>query len=289
MRIAAFLLTGLLLTCAAMAQEKRPVLKPKIDQAALDKLGWRLSSQAYTFRSLTLFETIDLLSDLGIGVIEMYPGQRYSPDKPDVKADHNMPPELVEALIVKLKEKNVKPVLYGVVGLPNDEAQQRKVFDYAKKLGMETIVSEPPLESIELIDKLANEYEIDVAIHDHPKPSLYWNPDAVLKACEGRSKRIGACADIGHWRRSDLVPVDCVRKLEGKIISLHVKDIDEKKEDVVWGTGLVDVKAVLVELKRQGAKPVFSIEYEKGSGDELVANVSKCIEYFSSVATELAK
>jgi sugar phosphate isomerase/epimerase len=196
---------------------------------------------------------------------------------------------LVDGLIKKLKDANVTPVLYGVVGLPNDEAQQRKVFEYAKKLGLETIVSEPPADAFELIDKLANEYQINVAIHDHPKPSHYWNPDAVLKVCEGRSRRIGACADIGHWARSELVPAECIKKLEGRIVSLHVKDIDEKKEDVVWGNGKVDVRAVLVELHRQGAKPVFSIEYEKGKGDELVANVAKSVEFFNSVVTELAK
>ena len=37
-----------------------------------------------------------------------------------------------------------------------------------------------------------------------------------MKVCEGRSDRIGACADIGHWYRSGLVPVECLKKLQGR-------------------------------------------------------------------------
>jgi sugar phosphate isomerase/epimerase len=263
--------------------------KVKLDQQALDKLDWRLGSQAYTFRKLSLFETIDLLSAMGIRYIELYPGQKYSPDKPDTKADHNMPDELVDGLIAKLKEKNVTPVLYGVVPLGADEAADRKVFEFAKKLKLEGVVSEPPRDAIELVDKLAGEYGMKVAIHDHPKPSLYWDCHTVIEATKD-AKSVGACADIGHWRRSGLEPVECVKMLKGKIISSHLKDIDEKKEDVPWGTGTVGVRDVLEELHRQNAKGIiFSIEYEKGEGDELIANVAKSVEFFNSVVTELAK
>ncbi len=265
-----------------------PIPQVKLDQQAMEKLGWRLGSQAYTFRKLSLFETIDLLDAMGIRYIEMYPGQRYSPMRPDVKANHDMSDELVDELIAKLKEKNVTPVLYGVVPLPNDEAKARKVFDYAKKLKLEGIVSEPPKDAIPLIDRLAGEYGIKVAIHNHPQPSTWYDCQSVLDATK-ETKNVAACADIGHWRRSELTPVECIKMLKGRIISLHVKDIDEKKEDVPWGTGRVDVRAVLEELHRQQAKDlIFSIEYEKGEGDELVANVAKSVEFFNQVVSELA-
>lgn len=292
--VVAATLVCLLMAADAHGQDKpaetvsAPVPKVQLNQAALDKLGWRIGCQAYTFRALSLFETIDLLHSMGIHYIEMYPGQRYSPEDDKLKADHNLPPEKVDQLLKKLKDADVTAVLYGVVGLSKDEAESRKVFDFAKKMGLETIVSEPPTDAFEVLDRLANEYQINVAIHDHPKPSIYWDCHTVLKVSEGRSQRIGACADIGHWRRSELTPVDCIRMLKGRIISLHVKDIDEHKEDVIWGSGKVDVRAVLTELKEQGAKPIFSVEYEKGKGDELIANVAKSIEFFNHVATELA-
>ena len=265
-----------------------PIPQVKLDQQAMEKLGWRLGSQAYTFRKLSLFETIDLLDAMGIRYIEMYPGQRFSPMRPDVKADHNMSAELVDELIAKLKEKNVTPVLYGVVDLPDDEAKSRKVFEYAKKLKLEGIVSELHPKAVPLADRLAGEYGIKVAIHNHPSPSRYDDCQKVIAATKD-AKHVRACADIGHWRRSDLTPADCVKMLEGKVVSLHVKDVDANKEDVVWGTGRVDVRAVLEELHRQQATNlIFSIEYEKGEGDELVANVAKSVEFFNQVVSELA-
>jgi hypothetical protein len=44
----------------------------------------------------------------------------------------------------------------------------------------------------------------------------------------------------------------------------------------------------MTELKRQGIKPFFAIEYETGQGTELVRNVAMSVEYFSLVATHLA-
>src|SRR5438874_5780527 len=117
--IALMLLLMTLPALAADAPSKTPT--PNVDQAALDKLGWRLGCQAWTFRKVSLFETIDLLNKLGIRYIELYPGQKLAPGA-DEKADHNMSPEALDRLIKKLKDANVTPVSYGVVGLSNDEA-----------------------------------------------------------------------------------------------------------------------------------------------------------------------
>jgi sugar phosphate isomerase/epimerase len=260
-----------------------------INYDALNKLGWKLSCQAYTFREMSFFETLDLLQAMDIHYVELYPGQKLSKEHPELKTDHNMSEEAFAQLQNKLAETHIKAVNYGVVDLPNDEAKARKVFDFAKKLGLETIVAEPPEDAFEMLDKLCNEYQINIAIHDHPKPSHYWNPDLVLKVSEGRSHRIGSCSDVGHWLTSGLVPLDCIKKLEGRIISLHVKDHDDKNLDVIWGTGRCDIKGIMTELKRQGFKGVFSAEYERSHGHELASNVAKSYDYFSEVATELAK
>jgi len=255
----------------------------------MDRLGWKLSCQAYTFRALSAFETIDLVHDLGLKYIEFYPGQRFSKEKPEAKLDHNMSPELLAELQQKLKEDGIQPMNYGVVGLGNNETEDRKVFDWAKKLGLQTIVSEPPEDSFELLDRLCQEYGMNVAIHDHPRPSHYWNPDTVLKVAQGRSKRIGSCSDTGHWYRSDLVPVECLKKLEGRVVSLHFKDLSPQKSDVPWGTGECNARGMLEELKRQNFHGVFSIEYESTTGDVLKGNVQKCIAWFNDQAADLAK
>src|SRR6185503_14797996 len=83
---------------AGTAAQVAPIPKPDINYAALDKLGWKLGCQAYTFRALTLFETLDILHDLDIHYVELFPGQKLSPENPKVLTKHDMAPEFVKML-----------------------------------------------------------------------------------------------------------------------------------------------------------------------------------------------
>jgi sugar phosphate isomerase/epimerase len=178
---------------------------------------------------------------------------------------------------------------YGVVGVGNSEAEARKVFEFAKKMGLETIVSEPDKKMFDTLNKLVEEYKINLAVHDHPKQPnkpeyWHWNPDELAAVVKGKSPRLGSCSDTGHWFRSGLVPVECVKKLEGHVISFHLKDLNDKKQDVPWGMGQCDIKGILDEVVRQRLSPVFSIEYESSKEKALVDNVRKCAEYLSAEA-----
>jgi sugar phosphate isomerase/epimerase len=280
---------ALLLLCAvALPASAADVPHPKIDQAAIDKLGWKLSCQRGRSASCRCSKRSTPSPAWACITSSCIRARRWRRGRTS-KFDHNATQEQIDAVLAKCKSAGVTPINYGVVGLPNEDGDARKVFDFAKKMGLKTIVSEPPKDAFQLVDRLASEYKINVAIHDHPKPSIYWNPDSGARGLQGRSQLIGACADVGHWYRSGLVPLECLKKLEGRIISLHFKDIAENKEDVVWGTGKCDVPAMMAEIKRQKIQPVFSIEYETGEGQELLNNVAKSIEFFSQQASELAK
>lgn len=246
--------------------------------------GWRLGMQAYTFNRFTFFEAVDKTASLGLDWIEAYPGQKLSADS-NFTVDHNMSDEACQLMQAKLRDAGVRLINYGVVGLSKDEAASRKVFDWAKKMGVRTIVSEPPEDAFDTIEKLCEEYEISVAIHNHPKPSHYWNPETVLKVIEGRSQRIGACADTGHWVRSSLDPVECLKKLEGRIISSHFKELQDG-HDVPWGQGQNRATALLKELHRQGYRGSFSIEYEHNWLNS-VPEIRQCVAFFNKMANEL--
>jgi len=252
--------------------------------------GWRLGTQAYTFKKFTFFEAIEKAESLGLNWIEAYPGQTVSADSPDVKMNHMMGSDAREKVKERLAASRVRLVNYGVVRLPPDEAQSRKVYDFAKDFGIETIVAEPKPEAFDMLERLCQEYGIKLAIHNHPKPSFYWNPDKVLEVCKGRSPLIGACADTGHWMRSGINPLEAIKKLEGRIISFHFKDLNEfgnrNAHDVVWGTGKADVKALLAEIDRQGFAGVFSIEYEHNWENSL-PEIRRSVAYFNEVAGQI--
>ncbi len=258
------------------------------DSSAAEQLGWHLATKAYTFRDITLLETIEISRSLGVADFEMNPGQRLSKENP-VKTDQTLAPELREQIKSAFQKAAVRPVNFGVIKLTHDEAADRKIFNLARDLGIRTIVSEPDADAFDLLDKLCEEYGIDVAIHNHPQPSHYWNPETVLAAIKGHSSRIGACADVGHWTRSGLDASDCLRQLEGHIKTLHFKDVNDDKKDVPWGSGKTNVRAMLDELHRQGFKGVFSMEYESAAGDALLDALRQSIVYFDTEARRIAR
>jgi sugar phosphate isomerase/epimerase len=258
--------------------------EPPAGASHAEKLGWRLGCQAWTFNNHTFFDAVDTTAGLGLHYIEAFPNQKVSKDI-SAKFNEGLSPSDRKAIKQKLSDSGVKLVNYGVTGIDG-----RKTFDFAKDMGLETIVSEPAEKDFPKLDELCGEYEINIAIHDHPKPSHYWNPDTVLKVTKGLSKRIGACCDTGHWPRSGLNALDCLKKLEGRIISFHFKDVNKTggdAHDVPWGTGINNVKGMLAEIHRQGVKAVFSVEYEYNTNN-LLPEVAQSIAYFDKVSAELA-
>ena len=248
-----------------------------------EKLGWRLGCQAWSFNKSSFFEAIDKTASLGLLHIEAFPGQRVSKEISAGFGD-GLSTEQRKTIKQKLSDSGVKLVNFGVTGISG-----RKTFDFAKDMGIETIVSEPDEGDFQKLDALCGEYEINVAIHNHPKDSHYWSPDTVLKVTKGLSKRIGACCDTGHWPRSGLNSVECLKKLEGRIISFHFKDVNKTggdAHDVPWGTGINDVKGMLTEIHRQGIKAMFSVEYEY-NWDHSLPEIALCVAYFDKIAAEL--
>jgi sugar phosphate isomerase/epimerase len=252
--------------------------------------GWRLAVQAWTFNRFTFSETVEKAASLGLRWIEAYPGQQVRPGAKDVTMGPGLSATERAGVKKMLADAGVRLVNFGVVDLSNDESACRRVFDFARDMGIETIVSEPPEEAFGLVDRLCAEYKIKVALHNHPRPSRYWNPDKVLEVCKGRSQWLGACADVGHWLRSGIDPLAAITKLNGRIIVFHFKDLnvagDPEAHDVVWGTGVANVGTLLKELDRQKFKGVFSIEYEYHWENSL-PEVRSCIAAFEQVAGSL--
>src|SRR5699024_12411480 len=106
-----------------------------------------------------------------------------------------------EAVKELLEEHDLEMVSYGVF-VPETEDDWKQLFEFADVMGLDNIAAEPKEDHLSLISDLADEYGINVAIHNHPNPSHYWDPDILLSAIEGQSSRIGAAADVEIGRAS---------------------------------------------------------------------------------------
>jgi len=276
-----------------------------IDSSAADKLGWQMAIHAYTFRKFSIFDCIDKTAALGLKYMSL--SGSVNLDGKNSTTTVNLSDKDAEAIKNAVAAKGLKLVNIGVVKLPPNEAESRKVYEFARKMGIDTLVAEPEPAALDLVEKLCKEYKIKVAFHNHPKPSRYWNPDTVLEAVKGRTPLMGACADTGHWLRSGLNPVECLKKLNGRVICLHFKDLvpdapgaqakapakKKKREskamhDVPWGTGVGNVKAQMAELKRQHFKGAFCVEYEY-NWENSMPEIAKCVDFFYATCAELAK
>lgn len=251
---------------------------------------WRLGAQSYSFNRFTFEEAIAKNKACGMKYIEVFPDQKIGEGFGDT-VFKNMTPAQRQQVKQMLKDNGVTLTCYGVI-TPRGEQEWRKLFDFAKDMGFEDIVSEPPEGDLPMIDKLCQEYQIGVAIHNHPKPSHYWDYRTVLQACEGRSKWIGSCSDTGHWMRSGIDPLEAILALgrAGRIRSLHFKDLNrygEGAHDVPWGTGMARSREILVALAALGFDGPFSAEYEY-HWDNSVPEIKQSAEWFQKNAAELS-
>ncbi|NBV24787.1 MAG: sugar phosphate isomerase/epimerase [Proteobacteria bacterium] len=256
--------------------------------------GFAIGCQSYSFNRFSVFDAIEKTAEAGGKTIEFYPGQILTKEERNIKWGHDASDEVIARVKEKLAKHGVRAVNYGVVGIPKDEAGARKVFEFAKKLGLYGITTES-IDALDTAEKLAKEYDIRVGIHEHAKrmkkdaegkqvedPNYkIWNPEFVRDLVKNRDSRIGACADIGHWQTSGLKAVDCLKILEGRIISLHAKEraaLGPGQHDTIFGTGITDMAGVLAELKRQKFSGNISLEYEY-NWDNSVPDIKQCIDF----------
>ena len=263
----------------------------RISTPAAEKLGWLLAGQLYTFRQMSFYEALDKIASLGMKRVEPCFFLRLCKKRPKLRVNESLSPDVRKELKGKLAERGMTmPNFYANLG--SDQAACRRTFDFAREMGVQTFVSEPPAEAFDMIEKLCEEYKINLAVHNHPKRpgSKYWSPQNVLAICKGRGKRIGACCDTGHWVRSGLDAVECLRKMKGRIITVHLKDVIESGKtdarDVPLGTGRANYAAVLKELHAQGFQGVMSIEYEHQS-PKLMDDVAACLAFVEKTAKAL--
>lgn len=260
---------------------------------AQEKLGWRLGVEAYTFHKFTFFETIEKTARLGLPYVGGLSFQKVSQDIPK-NFEPSLSDDELRQIRLKLESAGLRLLTYYIHDIPNDPAACRRIFEFGRKMGIETFMTEPKPEALDLIEKFADEYGINVALHNHDAKAspVYWNPEGVLRVCQGRSPRIGACGDLGYWVRSGVDPIQAVRKLKQRLITVQVHDLDARDAngaDVPWGSGQSRLEDFFRELRRHRIRPtMIGLEYSRDWFESL-PKVAQCIEFFNATSLKLAR
>ena len=166
----------------------------------IDWKGFKMGIQSYSMRGFKLDKAIEECKKLQLYYWESF-------------KDH-LPVTTVPGEVAKQKElldtNGIKLLAYGVLEFKDDETKAREYFDYAKAVGIETLSANPEKNeaTFKLLDKLVEEYQINIAIHNHGPKARYDKIDDVVDAVKDHHPRIGACVDTGHYLRSSESPVE---------------------------------------------------------------------------------
>ncbi|MDQ6902667.1 MAG: sugar phosphate isomerase/epimerase [Bacteroidota bacterium] len=249
--------------------------------------NWKIGVQMWTFRVFTFAEALDKVDSAGVKYIEAFWGQPLGAGMKD-SFGIRMSDDSKAKIKQMLQSKGISIVAMGVI-VPQNREEWKKAFDLAKEFGLSYITAEPIKTQWDMVDSMAGAYGIKIAIHDHPIPNAYSNPDSVLEAMTGHPN-IGACADVGHWARNGLNPVDCLKKLAGHVYGVHLKDIvkfnDTKAADTIVGKGVIDFAPIFQELKRQHFSGMLSIEHESNWYHSL-PDVIETVKFYNDQVAKL--
>jgi len=259
----------------------------KADSAPKVTDNWKLGVQLWTFRMFTITEALQKADSCGIKYVEAFWGQALGGETKDTFGIR-MTQAGRDKLKELLKSHNIQMVAMGVIS-PGTKEEWVDAFKLAKEFNLSYITAELKKSMWDFVDSLAGAYAIRIAIHDHPKPNAYSSPDSVLAAMKGHPN-IGSCADIGHWTRNGLDVVDCLKKLEGHIYGVHLKDVKvfDKTDaaDTVVGKGVIKFDPIFAELKRQNFSGMFSIEHES-NWYHSVPDVIETVKFYNNELEKL--
>ncbi len=242
----------------------------------------KLGVATYSFREFQRDLCIKLVKQLGVQYV-------------DVKEFHlpqTDPPAQLEAGRKAFDKAGLKVIGGGNVTLAEpDAAGLRKHFEYAKTVGFPMMICAPRHENLGAIEKLAIEFNMKMAIHNHgPEDKNFPTPQSVLDAVKGMDARMGLCMDIGHSCRAGADPVEWIDKAGARLFEIHMKDLKDLSgpkdqpgfSQCPVGDGAIPIAGIFKHLKKIGYQGVCSLEYEI-DGDDPMPGMQKSFSYMRGV------
>ncbi|HKS37824.1 MAG TPA: sugar phosphate isomerase/epimerase [Verrucomicrobiae bacterium] len=240
------LLTAATLSTASLAADYEP----------------KIGIQTWTLRNMDFDQVVDFCVKHKIKYVQMI-GKHMEP---------SAPMEETKRKKAILDKNGLVCYTFGVAGTSMNKEENRKLFEFAKAMGIKVIVVEPrDMAQWDNLEQLVKEYDIKLAIHNHGIESAYGNPETVRKILNARDKRIGVCLDVGHVTGAGFDAGKVFREYDGRVWDIHLKDkkvetADGKKVilDVEIGTGQANYKGLFAELKQSKWDGVLAIETDNG-------------------------
>jgi inosose dehydratase len=242
-------------------------------------LGLIVGVATYTLRELPIEEAIKGVKRVGLKYVSIKNVKNH--------IDLSHPSEERKRRAQMFRDAGLIPLSVGNVSMRTGDADIRKAFEYARDVGVPTIVCAPSLEAIPFLDSMVKEFDIKLAIHNHgPEDKGYFpSPFDVMRAVEKYDKRIGLCIDVGHTARAAVDPADSILKCQERLYDVHMKDISalgDKNTPIEGGRGILDSKSILAALLKIKYQGLVGFEYEK-DGKDPIPGLAESVGYIKGV------
>ncbi len=222
------------------------------------KVPFELGLQTWTLRNLDFEGVVEFAKEHEITNLQVI-GNHINPH-----ADW----EEIEAKKAVLDTNGLRAYTFGVAGTSMDHAYNRRLFEFAKFMGIEVIVVEPRDFAIfDSLEKLVKEFDIRIAIHNHGLTSIYGNPLVVRNIIKHRDERMGVCLDLGWITAAGFDAAKVYKEYEGRVYDIHLKDktVEVSDRKLVGisahiGKGDANIEGLIEALKETGYEGVLAIE-----------------------------
>lgn len=223
-------------------------------------LSEQVAIQTWTLRNLNFDQVVEFAQRHGIKDLQLIPNHL------DYKKESQ---EQIAAKKARLEAAGLRAYTYGVAGTSMDKNENRKLFEFAKFMGMKLIVVEPGDFRIwDNLEELAKEFDIKVAVHNHGIKSLYGNPAIVRQVILHRDARLGVCMDVGWITSANFDAAQVFNDYKGRVFDIHLKDKkvqktakgDDVANDTHVGEGDANYKGLFEALRKAGYSGRLAIE-----------------------------
>jgi len=215
--------------------------------------------QSWTCRNMTFEQVVDFAVQHHIKYIEFITAH----------LDPNAPREETMRKKALLDQHGLVAYSFGVNRPTLKKEENRKLFEFAKLMGMPVIAVEPQnLAAWDHLEELVKEYDIRLAIHNHNRDSRYGDPATVKQVLAERDRRIGVCLDVGWVTAAGFDAAQVFRDYGDRVYDLHFKDkvVEQSADgkatpvDTEIGKGKANYDGLFAELKKSHWSGVLAIE-----------------------------
>ncbi len=252
------------------------------DGASEPGADFNLGICSYTFREFQRKMAIGMMKQLAV---------RYVSVK-DVHMPYSLSPADLKKAVDEFKKAGFTIASSGNTDLTSeDPAVLRRPFEYARAAGIPMLVAAPTHTTLPMVEKLAKEYDIKIAIHPHgPEDKHFPVPKDVLAAVKNMDPRMGLCLDVGHATRGGADVVQEIANAGPRLFDLHMKDLrsnTDKDSQCEVGEGVLPVVAIFKQLKKVGYRGCVDLEYEINSENPL-PGAQRSMGYMKGVLAAIA-